>query len=114
MKNTVLICLLLAAALHSNAQQEDIASLAPAQTFAAFGEKIKVISIRNPDIVGRDFSRRFKYESIGNPKIKLLRMKYHLDSVIEPGGSEFEQMVLLNSWVFQQFKKFGQPTKNSK
>ena len=108
------IYLLIAAALKVNAQQTDLARLAPGETLVAFGEKLKVTGIRNPDVVGREFSRRFRYEDIDNPKIRQLRTQYNLDAVIEQGESEFEQMVLLNAWVFQQFKRFGQPTKNSK
>src|SRR5687767_12984557 len=113
MKSLLSICLLFLAG-QVYAQQQDLAALTAGATVTAFGEKIKVIDIVNPDIVGIDFSRRFTYEDIDNPKLKQLRTQYHLEKVIEPGKSEFEQMVLLNTWVFQQFKRFGQPTKNSK
>ncbi len=69
------------------------------------------MSIQNPDLIKSKFSKRFKYESFDNPKLKELRTKYKLEEVIKSGKTEYERMCLLEDWVFHYFKKFDQPTK---
>jgi hypothetical protein len=60
--------------------------------------------------VDSDYSRRFKFDSCDNPKLKELRETYKLDEVVAPGKDEFDKQVLLNDWVHGRFKKFGRPT----
>jgi hypothetical protein len=62
--------------------------------------------------VESEFTRRFKFDSADNPKLKTLREKYYLDEVVAPGKDEFERQVLLMDWTHRQFKKFGQPSTN--
>ena len=64
--------------------------------------------------VESDYSRRFKFDSYENPKLKELRTHYRLDEVIAPGKDEFDQQVLLLDWSHQQFKKFGRPSANAR
>ena len=63
--------------------------------------------------VESDYTKRFKFDSFGNPKLKELRERYYLDVVTAPGMDEFDRQVLLMDWTHQQFKKFGQPSTNA-
>src|SRR6266850_2499639 len=73
------------------------------------GKKVVISRIDALPIVENEFSRRFKWDSFENPKLKELREKYHLDEVIAPGKDEFEKQLLLLDWVNHRFKKFGKP-----
>src|SRR3989441_7998945 len=64
--------------------------------------------------VESDYTKRFKFDSYDNPKLKELREKYKLDEVVAAGKDEFDKQVLLNDWVHAQFKKFGRPSANPK
>jgi hypothetical protein len=64
--------------------------------------------------VESDFTRRFKFDSYDNPKLKALRTRYHLDEVVAPGKDEFERQLLLLDWVNHRFKKFGRPTSEAR
>jgi hypothetical protein len=63
-------------------------------------------------VVESDYTRRFTFDSIDNPKLQELREKYKLDQVVAPGKDEFDRMVLLLDWTHSQFKKFGRPSAN--
>jgi len=82
---------------------------APAE-FTLGDKKITVTKIDALPFVQSDYTKRFKFDSATNPKLKELREKYRLDEVIAPGKDEFEKQVLLNDWVHRRFKKFGQPS----
>jgi len=58
-----------------------------------------------------EYSRRYRYDSWENPKLKELRERYGLDRVIAPGKDEFDRQLLLLDWVHHRFRKFGRPTK---
>jgi hypothetical protein len=62
--------------------------------------------------VENEFTKRFRFDSFENPKLKVLRERYRLDQVIAPGKDEFERQVLLMDWTHRQFKKFGRPSTN--
>jgi hypothetical protein len=64
--------------------------------------------------VESDYTKRFKFDSFENPKLKELRTRFQLGDVVAPGRDEFEQQVLLMDWTHHQFKKFGQPSTNAK
>jgi len=64
--------------------------------------------------VESDYTKRFKFDSFENPKLKELRERYYLDVVTAPGKDEFDKQVLLMDWTHQQFKKFGQPSSSAK
>ena len=59
-----------------------------------------------------DFTKRFRFDSFANPKLKELRQRHGLESVVAPGRDEFERQVLLMDWTHRQFKKFGRPSTN--
>ncbi len=62
--------------------------------------------------VESEYTKRFKFDSFDNPKLKKLRERYYLDEVIASGQDEFERQVLLMDWTHRQFKKFGRPSTN--
>lgn len=60
--------------------------------------------------VQSEYTALFRFDTFANPKLKELRERYQLDTVVAPGGDEFERQVLLLDWVHHQFKKFGRPS----
>jgi hypothetical protein len=64
--------------------------------------------------VESDYTRRFKFDSASNPKLKELRERFKLDEVVAPGKDEFDRQVLLMDWTHRQFKKFGKPSTKAK
>ncbi len=76
------------------------------------GRKATVTKLDSLPFIENDFTKRFKYDSFTNPKLKELRQRYKLDEVVAPGKTEFDRQVLLLDWVNRQFKKFGAPTAN--
>ena len=64
--------------------------------------------------VESEYTKRFKFDSFENPKLKELRERFYLDVVTAAGKDEFEKQVLLMDWTHQQFKKFGQPSTNAR
>ncbi len=63
--------------------------------------------------VESEYTKRFKFESCDNPKLKELRDRYKLGDVIATGKDEFEKQVLLMDWTHRQFRKFGAPSTNA-
>jgi hypothetical protein len=75
------------------------------------------VTVKKADVlpyVESDYTKRFKFDSYDNPKLKELREKYALDKVVAAGKDEFDKQVLLNDWTHAQFKKFGSPSANPK
>lgn len=64
--------------------------------------------------VESDYTKRFKFDSVNNLKLKELRERFELDEVVTPGKDEFDRQLLLLDWTHQQFKKFGKPSTNAK
>jgi hypothetical protein len=60
--------------------------------------------------VENDYSKRYKFDSFDNPRLKQLREQFKLDEVVAPGKDEFERQLLLLDWVNHRFKKFGRPS----
>src|SRR3954454_13714388 len=63
--------------------------------------------------VENGYTKRFKFDSASNPKLKELRERYKLDEVVSSGHDEFDQQVLLMDWAHHRFKKFGTPSTNA-
>ena len=81
----------------------------------AIGARVATLkSLESLPYVESEYTRRFKFDSYENPKLKELRTRYQLDAVTAPGRDEFDRQVLLMDWTHQQFKKFGQPTTGAK
>jgi hypothetical protein len=77
----------------------------------------RTATIKRMDVlpyVESEFTRRFRFDSFSNPKLKELRERYQLDAVVAPGKDEFERQVLLLDWVHHRFKKFGRPSSEAK
>jgi hypothetical protein len=60
--------------------------------------------------VESEYTKRFRFDSFDNPKLKELRERYRLEEVVAPGKTEFERQVLLLDWVNHRMKKFGKPS----
>ena len=73
-----------------------------------------VIQLDALPYIENDYSRRFKFDSFEDPKLKQLREKYKLDEVVSAGKDEFDRQVLLLDWVNHRFKKFGKPTSEAR
>jgi len=77
--------------------------------------KGRVATLKNLETlpcIESEFTKRFRFDSFENPKLKELRERYQLEAVIAPGKDEFERQVLLMDWTHRQFKKFGRPSTN--
>src|SRR5688572_32591647 len=54
----------------------------------------RVVTLRELDTlpcVESEFTRRFRFDSFDNPKLKELRERHRLEQVIAPGKDEFER-----------------------
>ena len=76
------------------------------------GRKATVRRLETLPYVESEFTKRFKFDSFDNPKLKELRKRHRLNEVVAPGKDEFERQVLLMDWTHRQFKKFGRPSTN--
>lgn len=74
------------------------------------GRKATLTKLDSLPFVQNEYSSRFRFDSFENPRLKELRERYALESVVAPGRDEFEKQVLLMDWTHRQFKKFGQPS----
>src|SRR5882672_4592159 len=101
------ICFLMALTV---AAQAMAAPLGEGSSLNIGGRDVKIAKMEMLPVMENDFSRRFKWDSCDNPKLKELREKYHFDEVVAPGKDEFEKQLLLLDWVNHRFKKFGKPS----
>lgn len=85
-------------------------SLQQGESFDLQGRRAVLTGLDTLPYVESQYTRRFKFDSFDNPKLKELREKYHLDEIVAPGKDEFEKQVLLVDWVNHRFKKFGKPS----
>ena len=69
-----------------------------------------LIRLHTLPYVESDYTKRFKFDSYDNPKLKQLREQFHLDEVVAGGKDEFDRQLLLLDWVHNRFKKFGRPS----
>jgi hypothetical protein len=79
-------------------------------TFEVAGRTVVARKVEVLPFVESDYTKRFRFDTFDNPKLKELREKYRLDEVVAPGKDEFDRQVLLVDWTHRQFKKFGHPT----
>jgi transglutaminase-like putative cysteine protease len=89
---------------------EPAAPLKAGDTFTLGGQHAKVTGLDFLPLVESDYTRRFKFDSYDNPKLKELRQRNKLDEVVSAGKTEFDRQVLLLDWVNNRFKKFGTPS----
>jgi len=89
----------------------------PLQTGAEItlgGHKAVLTRLDDLPYVESEYTKRFKFDSADNPKLKELRERYHLKEVVASGKDEFDRQVLLLDWVNHRFKKFGKPTSEAR
>ncbi len=90
------------------------APLRQGETITLSAKRWTLIKLDSLPYVESDYTKRFKFDSFDNPKLKALRQQYHLDEVVAPGKDEFGRQVLLLDWVNHRFKKFGRPSCEAK
>ena len=78
------------------------------------GRDVTVTKLQDLPYVDSQYTKRFKFDSAENPKLKELRERYRLDHVVASGQTEFEKQVLLMDWTHNQFTKFGQPSTSAR
>jgi hypothetical protein len=74
------------------------------------GRRAVVTRLDTLPYVESDYSKRFRFDSYDNPRLKALRERYRLDEVVSGGGDEFDRQLLLLDWVNHRFRKFGKPS----
>jgi hypothetical protein len=82
--------------------------------FEAGGRRIVVRKLESLPYVENDYTKRFKFDSHDNPKLKELRERFKLDEVVSAGKDEFDRQVLLLDWVNHRFRSFGKPTSDAR
>src|SRR5207248_3126181 len=63
------------------------------------GRRCRIVKLDTLPYVQSDYTRRFKFDSYDNPKLKELRQRYRLDEVIAPGKEEFDRAHLYRNLV---------------
>ncbi len=104
--------LLWSALLTVAASGQSAESLKEGATIDLSGRTATLRTLDTLPFVESEYTKRFKFDSFENPKLKELREKYDLDAVVAPGRDEFDRQVRLMDWTHRQFKKFGRPSTN--
>ncbi len=89
-------------------------SLKPGASFDLDGRTAVLKKVETLPYIESEYTRRYRFDSFDNPKLKELRERSGLAEVIGAGRDEFEQQVLLMDWTHTQFRKFGQPSTKSR
>jgi regulation of enolase protein 1 (concanavalin A-like superfamily) len=104
-------CLILLASVSvTAAAQESPPPLKQGDAVTLGGRRAVVTKLDTLPYVETEYTKRYKFDSHDNPKLKQLRERYRLEEVVAPGKDEFDRQVLLLDWVHHRFKKFGKPT----
>ncbi len=78
------------------------------------GRTVTLTKLDSLPFVESAHTKRFRFDSSNNSKLKELREHYHLEAVVAPGKDEFAQQIQLLDWVHRRFKKFGRPSTPAK
>jgi hypothetical protein len=78
------------------------------------GRTVTFTTFDSLPFVESNYTKRFRFDTSSNPKLKQLRERYKLDEVVAPGKDEFDRQVHLLDWAHRQFKKFGHPSTPAK
>jgi hypothetical protein len=89
-------------------------ALRPGDNFELGGRKATLKRLDTLPLVESEYTKRFKFDSYSNPKLKQLRERWKLDAVVGPGRDEFDRQVLLMDWTHRQFRRFGRPSTSAK
>ena len=92
------------------AAKEQPTSLKQGDSVTLDGHDFTITKLDALPYVQSEYTKRFRFDTFDNPKLKDLREKYHLDEVVAPGKDEFDRQLLLLDWVNHRFKKFGKPS----
>ena len=111
---SALVAVALVAAIGSGAPAAAGESLKEGDAVRLGGREFVLARLDDLPYVENDYTRRFKFDSYDNPKLKELRERFRLDEVVAPGRDEFERQVLLLDWVHTRFRKFGRPTSDAR
>ena len=106
----MIVVLAIGGASNSNLASE----LRPGSKIALEGKTATVLSFQALPYVTNDYSKRFRFDTAANPKLKELRERYRLDEVVASGKDEFDRQILLMDWVHNRFQKFGQPSTSTR
>jgi acetyl esterase/lipase len=90
--------------------QKNAPLLIEGSTFQVNGQTARVVKLDTLPWVESEFTKRFRFDSVDNHKLKTLREQYQLESVIAEGTDEFDRQVRLLDWTHRQFRKFGRPS----
>ncbi|NLF31507.1 MAG: transglutaminase domain-containing protein [Planctomycetes bacterium] len=89
----------------------DLAAAAPGDAFLLpDGRRVEVVEVDILPVVRNDYSRRYIFDTAGNPKLEELRRREKLDAVVEAGGDQFDRQVRLLDWTYKRIPRFGSPT----
>jgi hypothetical protein len=89
-------------------------ALRPGDSFELDGRKATLERFDTLPLVESEYTKRFKFDSYANPKLRQLRERWKLDEVVRAGRDEFDKQVLLMDWTHRQFRKFGKPSTAAK
>jgi len=103
---------LLASLLATVCAQAAGATLQRGDTINMDGRFATLLNLETLPYVESEYTKRFRFDSFDNPKLKQLRERYHLSEMMSPGQGEFDGQILLMDWIHRQFKKFGRPSTN--
>lgn len=70
------------------------------------GRRVVCLGLDNPEVIRSRFP--FQYERFDNPELQRLVSTYRLEEVVAPGRNQFERMLMLNEWLFDNVP-FGSP-----
>lgn len=86
--------------------------LRPGATFPLGNQTATLRKLETLPCVESEYTRRFRFDSFDNPKLRQLREQYQLDAVVAPGTNEFQRQILLLDWTHRRFTRFGKPSTN--
>lgn len=92
----------------------DFGTLRERSSIEVGGREVTIKKIECLPLVESEYTKRFRFESAENPKVKELRERYRLEEIVAAGEDEFEKQLLLLNWAHNQFTKFGHPSTGAK
>jgi hypothetical protein len=72
-------------------------------TFELGGTTVLVHEVKALPYVESEYTRRFRFDSADNPKLRVLRQRYQLEAVVAPGRDEFDRQVLFRGCLSSIF-----------
>lgn len=106
----VVVTLLSWALAASRSAAAEASALSPGAAITLVGKRVVLTRLDALPYVENEFSKRHRFDTYDNPKLKALREQYHLDEVVAPGKDEFDRQLLLLDWVNHRLHKFGKPS----